>query len=76
LLRQTALAIFRREEVREVLAENFFARIAFNALCTGIPARHMSFQIEHVNGAIDNGFDQQLKAFRIGDLPDAVQAAQ
>ena len=58
-LRQSVQTVFRRVEAGEMLADDFFAVISLEAARPGIPAGHRAGGIEHINGIIGDGFDQQ-----------------
>ena len=61
LHRPAEAPIFMREEDRIILTDHFVGAIAGDPLRARIPARNRAVGIQHVDGAIGNGIDQQLK---------------
>lgn len=54
-----------RIEAREMLADDFRRRIALEPLGPGVPADHPAVGVEHVDGVVGNGVDQQPVAVLI-----------
>jgi hypothetical protein len=52
-----ALAVFLREEAREVPANDLLRRIALDAFAAGIPGDDGAVPIEQVNGVVADAFD-------------------
>jgi hypothetical protein len=61
VLRELARLVFRREKAGEWLSDDLLGAIAFQPLCAGIPADDAAFEVDHVDGIIDDGVDQQLQ---------------
>ena len=59
--RNTALAIFRGVETREMLADYFRLGVPLDPLRSGIPTDDMAGPIEHENRVIGHPGDQKLK---------------
>src|SRR5437868_5651378 len=58
-LRHPGLAILLAVEAREMAAEDFRLDIALEALGAGIPARHPSLGVEHVDGIVRDRVDEE-----------------
>jgi hypothetical protein len=75
-LRQILLPLLRREEAREMLANDLFFRIAIDALGARIPARDKAVGIEHVDRGVHDRIDQGLIAAlrrSVAGGPDALR---
>ncbi|WP_211913868.1 hypothetical protein [Tardiphaga alba] len=51
-----------------MLADDFFRRIALEALGSGVPSRDIAFGIEQVDGVILDGVDQDLKSVTLRNV--------
>src|SRR4051812_46171005 len=69
LLGKTISAIFRDKEAGKVLPDDLDVSIARNALRTDIPGCDESVRVEHENGVIGNGVEQELDSTSIHWVP-------
>ena len=60
--RQPPAPILLGVETREVLAEDFLARVALEALGARVPACHDAGGVQHVDGVVRHRFDQEAVA--------------
>jgi len=55
------------------MAEDLGLGVALEALRAGVPAHHPARRVEHVDGVVDDGLDEQPEALLVGDrTPGAV----
>ena len=59
--RPAALAVLRRVEPLEVLADDLVGRISLHALSTWIPARDVPVRRQQEDGIVDDALDQEPK---------------
>src|SRR5204863_10008790 len=59
LLRLAGRCVIRREEDREVTAENLLRRVSFDALRAGIPAGYVSLRIQQEDGVVADAVNEQ-----------------
>ncbi len=59
----TGFAVFCSVKTRKMLAQNFLLQIALDAGRTRIPANHVTFGVEHVDGVVLDSVEQQPEPF-------------
>ena len=59
-VRLLALQIIRNQDEHR-LSDDFVGGVAFEALCPGVPARHVAFRVEHVDGVVSDRLNQQTE---------------
>ncbi len=58
LLRQARLAILRRVEAREMLADDLSRCVELDPLGPGVPARHAPLGVKHIDSVVDDRLDE------------------
>jgi hypothetical protein len=66
-LGQAGLAIDILVKALEVLSQDLGRRVALEALGAGIPADDVAARIEHVNGVVGHGLNEELKTRRVAE---------
>src|SRR5690606_28388804 len=60
LLRNAGLTFLVGVEAREMLSDDFLGRIAFDALCAGVPTGYAAVRIDPVDRIVDDRLDELL----------------